>query len=295
MKNVTIFDRVALTSRKLLADGSLVAPATLARTGVQAYYAYELGLTAADGFPDRFATVRLYRPAEEVFDAQSLASFESVPLTDDHPKNFVTPQTRAELERGVVHTIGRDGDLMTGIVHARKEIVNKIQDGKQELSNGYSFALDLTPGKTPTGEAYDGVQRNIRGNHVALVDSARCGSACRVADSNPVQPKGVTTMSDNRTIVVDGIPMQVSDQAAAAIDKVTKERDEARTQAKTAADKLGAIKVGDKSYTLDELVKLANDQATQIATLKKDVMTPEQRDAWMKDNAPRRRPQREER
>lgn len=90
-------------------------------------------------------------------------------------------------------------------------------------------------------------------------------------------------MSDDRTIVVDGIPMQVSDQAAAAIDKVTKERDEARTQAKTAADKLGAIKVGDKSYTLDELVKLANDQATQIATLKKDVMTPEQRDAAVAD------------
>ena len=90
-------------------------------------------------------------------------------------------------------------------------------------------------------------------------------------------------MSDNRTIVVDGIPMQVSDQAAAAIDKVTKERDEARTQAKTAADKLGAIKVGAKSYTLDELVKLANDQATQIATLKKDVMTPEQRDAAVAD------------
>lgn len=84
-----------------------------------------------------------------------------------------------------------------------------------------------------------------------------------------------------RKVIVDGIPVEVDDTAAAAIDKLTKDRDAAVQRATTVEQKLNGLKVGDKACTLDELVKLVGDQATQIETLKKDVMTPEARDAMV--------------
>jgi hypothetical protein len=35
-------------------------------------------------------------------------------------------------------------------------------------------------GKRPDGSHYDAVMRNIRGNHIALVDTGRAGSECRL-------------------------------------------------------------------------------------------------------------------
>jgi len=50
------------------------------------------------------------------------------------------------------------------------------------LSAGYYYTADMTPG-TYEGVAYDGVMRNIRFNHVALVVEGRAGSDVVVGDS----------------------------------------------------------------------------------------------------------------
>ncbi|NYM92270.1 DUF2213 domain-containing protein, partial [Salmonella enterica subsp. enterica serovar Typhimurium] len=42
---------------------------------------------------------------------------------------------------------------------------------------------------TPDGEPYDGVMRNIVGNHVALVGDGRAGPDCLVMDSLPQELK----------------------------------------------------------------------------------------------------------
>lgn len=85
-----------------------------------------------------------------------------------------------------------------------------------------------------------------------------------------------------RKVTVDGIPLEVSDTAAAAIDKLMKERGDANA-AKDAAEKRLQLKVGDKTLTPEEAVKLIGDMQTQIDSLKKDVVTPEQRDAMVAD------------
>jgi hypothetical protein len=104
-----------------------------------------------------------------------------------------------------------------------------VRKGKRELSLGYYAKIDWTPGETPKGEAYDGVQRDIRINHLAVVDSARAGPTCRIgdswttpaADSNP--ERNDPDMPDNlRTVVVDGISIAVTDQGAEAINKLQK-------------------------------------------------------------------------
>ena len=177
-------DFMSIASRTSTEEGFLIAPSSLARTGVQEYRAYELGLDA-DGI-DPMRVIRLHRPAEEVFDQASMASFENKPITIEHPPVAVTADNWRDFAAGEVRDVGRFGDLLTGTLLVKsKDAIEAIQAGKVQLSNGYTFELDMTSGITADGQAYDGIQRKIRGNHVALVDSARCGSACRLGDAMP--------------------------------------------------------------------------------------------------------------
>ena len=269
-KTIQARDFMSLTSRQITDEGYLVAPGNMARTGVQDYRAYELGLDA-DGM-DPMKVIRLHRPPEEVFDATSMASFESKPITIEHPPVAVTSDNWSELAKGDVRDVGRSGDLMTGTLVIRsKDAIEAVQDGKVQLSNGYTFELDMTSGTTADGRAYDGIQRNIRGNHVALVDAARCGSACRIADSQP-NLEGKTMADAKRKVTVDGIPLEVEDTAAEVIDTLIKQRNEAR-------DALAQLQA--KAAEADGL-KAALDKAnTDIEALKKDVVTPEARDAMV--------------
>lgn len=268
-KAVQAFDRIeieAATFRRVTDEGYLVVPGTMARTGIQMYRAFELGL---DGVSP-MNVVRLYRPEDEVFNADSLKSFEGKPITINHPPVAVTADNWNEYSKGEVHDIKRAGDLVLGVLTVRsKDAIEAVNKGKNELSNGYTFDLDMTAGKTPSGEAYDGVQRNIRGNHVALVDSARCGSACRVADTN--HPEGVHM----KKITVDGIPVEMDDTAAGVVENVIKARDTALA-AKVAADK--ALADAQAKHAADLKAKDA-----EIATIRKDVITPEARDALVAD------------
>lgn len=271
-KTIQARDAMSLTSRHMTDEGYLVAPGNLARTGVQEYLAYELGLDA-DGM-DPMKVIRLHRPAEEVFDQASMASFENKPITIEHPPVAVTADNWRDLAAGEVRDVSRSGDLMTGTLLIRaKDAIEAVQSGKVQLSNGYTFELDMTSGSTADGRDYDGIQRNIRGNHVALVDAARCGSACRIADSQP-NLEGNTMADAKRKVTVDGIPLEVEDTAAGVIDTLVKQRDEAR-------DALTPLKA--KAAEADGM-KVALDKAhADIETLKKDVVTPDARDAMVAD------------
>lgn len=271
-KTIQARDFMSLTSRHITDEGYLVAPGNMARTGVQEYRAYELGLDA-DGM-DPMKVIRLHRPPEEVFNPDSMASFENKPITIEHPPVAVTADNWRDLAAGEVHDVARSGDLMTGTLLIRaKDAIEAVQDGKVQLSNGYTFELDMTSGSTADGRAYDGLQRNIRGNHVALVDAARCGSACRIADSQP-KLEGKTMADAKRKVTVDGIPLEVEDTAAEVIDTLVKQRNEAR-------DALAPLKT--KAAEAEGL-KVALDKANaDIETMKKDVITPEARDAMVAD------------
>lgn len=273
MKLIQVNDAVKVNDSTITPEGFLIVPGVLARTGVQNYAAYELGM---DG--DAMRIVRLYRPADEVFHADSMASFEGKPVTIEHPSEAVTAANWKAHAVGEVSGIKRAGDLMAGTVCLKDSAaITAVQFGKRELSNGYRFTLDLTAGVSPQGEAYDGIQRNIRGNHIALVDAARCGSACRISDStNP--SKGNQPMT-TRTVVVDGIPHEVPSTAAAVIEKLVKDGADALQLSvdsdKKAADALTAHKA--------EIDKINAAHTTAMDALRKDVITPEARDALVAD------------
>lgn len=114
-----------------------------------------------------------YRPAEEVFHADHLASIAGKPITDEH-HGLITGDTAAGKLIGSTLSPGRqDADNVVGdiVIHASAATVDK-----RELSLGYSLELDETPGEY-NGIRYDAVQRKLRVNHLALVKRGRAGNA----------------------------------------------------------------------------------------------------------------------
>lgn len=113
-KTLQVCDRVGLTARTVTEEGYLIVPGNIARTGVQDYRAYELGLDA-DGM-DPMKVIRLHRPPEEVFDAASMASFDGKPVVLGHPDEPVTSENWSGLAVGEVIEIRRAGDMLAGKV-----------------------------------------------------------------------------------------------------------------------------------------------------------------------------------
>ena len=59
----------------------------VARTGVQEYLPEELGITEGGVGPP--GMIPVYRPEEEVFSPETIASFEGMAVTNDHPPDGI--------------------------------------------------------------------------------------------------------------------------------------------------------------------------------------------------------------
>lgn len=221
-----IKDKITLTStqRKYTDEGFLQVPAKISRIGIQDYFASEMGVSAE---PNKI--IKVYRPSDEVFNQDSLNSFASKPVTNNHPPVLVTSKNSKTYSVGlsspeVTHT---DMYVETVLNITDQDAIDAINSGKVELSNGYTCDIDWTPGVTPDGQKYDAVQRNIKGNHIAIVERGRAGAACRLAD-NLTHKKG-DVMSK---ITIDGVDFEVSEQAAQAISKLQKALKDAEEEMK---------------------------------------------------------------
>jgi uncharacterized protein len=208
--------------RKLTKEGFMVVPGKIARTGIQEYSAHELGIEATN------RTVRLCRMPDQVFDPEALASFENQTLTSGHPDRDVNAENYRGVSVGDVHDVkaASDGATVDATLWFKDaSAIALVIDGKNQLSCGYSFLLDLTPG-TFEGQSYDGRMLEIRGNHVAHVWAARGGPGLRVADNDPNQENAM------RVIVIDGISIKVEDDTnASVIEKVVGDAKKAATEA----------------------------------------------------------------
>lgn len=209
-------DKYNITSERTYTDeGFLQVPARISRTGIQDYLAVEMGLS------DREPTdiVKVYRPEEEVFADNSLSSFANKPVTDNHPPELVNAKNSKQYSVGFSGPeIMKDGMFVKAVLNVTDEdAIKNIESGKVELSNGYTCDIDWTPGVTPDGEQYDAIQRNIKGNHIAIVERGRAGASCRVADNLPTGNEVLMK------ITIDGVDYEVSDQAAQAVGKLQKQ------------------------------------------------------------------------
>lgn len=130
--------------------------------------------------PDKIYQV--YRPQEEIKKAAD--TFKLVPLVDNH--TMLGPDFTPAEQKGVHGVLGedikeKDGTLYADVKIFSEQLKKEIQDGKKELSLGYFCKYDLTPGQY-NGMHYDAVQRDLKGNHIALVANGRMGHDVRVMD-----------------------------------------------------------------------------------------------------------------
>nr|DAO57804.1 MAG TPA: hypothetical protein [Caudoviricetes sp.] len=195
----------ALNSQRVYTDeGFLRVPGKAARTGIQEYLAWELGLN--DRSPDDI--IRVYRPSEEVFNDESLQSYLGADVTNDHPDKMVNASTYRNTSVGVVTSVGRrDGDFVViDMIIKDKDAIKAVETGKCELSAGYTAVYDDTPGTTPEGEPYDFRQTQIKINHVAIVDRARAGAMARIFDNMEKKPMyQITTDTGVKVDVADAV------------------------------------------------------------------------------------------
>lgn len=234
-KSATVIDR------KMTEDGYLRVTARIARTGVQNYLRHEYGL---DGDPNEI--IRVYRPEEEVFDEESMASFGLKPVTDNHPEDFVDARNIRKHAVGYSgETITRDGKyLKATLLITDADAIERVNQGREEISPGYSHELVFESGKTKDGERYDAIQRKIRGNHIAIVDAGRCGGECRINDSMTCDcascrqsKKETATMSGPKEIVFDNVPVESIQDALTIAEKYRNRADEYKGLLATAHDK----------------------------------------------------------
>jgi hypothetical protein len=194
------------------AEGFLRVDARLTRVGVFTY-----GDAAGNTWGE-------LRTPEEVFDEDSLRSFEMVVLTDDHPQDFVDASNVKEVQVGHVGTnVRKDGDFVSAsIVVTDPQVIRSIADGKVELSCGYSAQVIKEDGVSPSGTPFQARQTNIRGNHVALVTKGRAGPNCRLlTDSgdaltimeSPMEKQEIKNPAADTTEVEETLPPKKVDEA----------------------------------------------------------------------------------
>ncbi|OAN71099.1 hypothetical protein A8B82_21130 [Sulfitobacter sp. EhC04] len=179
MTEIRFTDAVEIGKPRKTRDGYLTARVKAARTGIQDYMGSELGKPDLD-------RVRVYRPADEVFNLDSMGSFKGKPITDGHPKERVTADNHTALSRGHIAGVARDGEAVAlDVAITDGSTVASIESGgPRELSVGYVTKLDWTPGIAPDGQAYDAVQRSIFVDHLAIVPNGRAGQEFRIGDQD---------------------------------------------------------------------------------------------------------------
>lgn len=143
--------------------GGVRVDARLTRIGVLPY-------TLADG-----SVRRELRHPDEVFNADSLATLQSAPVTDlAHHRALIGPHNWREAALGHAENIRSDSRYVEGeLVINDAATAADVENGKlADISCGYECKLDFTPGEFE-GERYDAIQRDIRYNHVAVLQKGR--------------------------------------------------------------------------------------------------------------------------
>lgn len=165
----------------------------LTRTGIFEYTGSEVPVESGiDGM------VKIQRDDDEVFAQNAIASFEGKPVTINHPEGMVTPENWNELTHGVVQNVrrgdGEQADLLLGdLLITTEKGIELVKAGLREVSCGYDAQYEqIEKGK--------GRQRDIIGNHVALVTKGRAGSRCTIQDNKPCIGCGKCTCGKDNTI-----------------------------------------------------------------------------------------------
>ncbi len=237
---------------------------SIGRTGDMEYGRGEVPIEAGSN-----GIVIISRSEKELFKPETLASFEGKPFTIKHPEDFVDAKNWKDLAKGIIQNVRRGegeqkDDLVADILVTDVDAISLIENGVRQLSCGYEAEYFET-GKG-TGE-----QKNIVGNHLALVEEGRAGDTYKINDQ-----KGVNNMNKK----LDAILKKLLGKTA---DQIMKD-EEAKEKAEKSKD----------AVAMDELVAMCDKMAEAIKKIgqpndEKPVVEKKKEEAPAKDeevNAP---------
>lgn len=233
------YDFAPITGYEETPEGWLRVWCRAARTGVQEY-------RQKDG-----SVRREYRPPEEVGSPKSLETFGMVPVTLEHPPVLLDSKNTKDHQVGYSGSkVEFDGKFVSvALTVTDADAIAAIKRGdKKEVSAGYKVEYDAKPGKTPDGESYDGIQRDIVANHIAVVAKGRAGNEVRLLmdrmdHEDAISADLLTTSFDDRAtlnsanrkdaspmarLVLDSIELDVPNEVAGPIQQFV--NDSLRTQ-----------------------------------------------------------------
>lgn len=255
--------------------GFLHVKGVIARSGIQEYYGMQLPFEGLEP-TKKYAVLR---EPSEVSDNDSIASFRNAPVTDEHPSSLVTVDNYKNFQKGsvsIIYVLNEDETLLqTDITIYDSSLIEKVNNGTVTMSAGYTCDYEEEAGEYK-GVPYLFKQKNIRGNHVAMTDSPRCGDVCKMTiDSN------TTITNDNSiqgsimaTVVINGAEFEVPEEVAAYIETLKTEEvaegketpaiDEDMEKLKAENDLLKERAVSDS----DAITKMVVERAEMIGTAK---------------------------
>jgi hypothetical protein len=261
-------------------EGFLSGRATVTNIGVFPY-------VMADG------TIRneLRLPAE-IFKRDSLDSLKLKPITNNHPKELVDSTNIKKLSVGTTgEKITHDAyNIMAPLLITDQKTIEDIKDGKRALSCGYLADIEEVSGVWG-GVSYDVIQRNIRYNHVAVVDRGRAGDEA-VIKLDSQTPVGVfnfesqnttipkredSSMSNLKNVKLDGVDYQAEakvietlnqtqeklDTATAELETIKKDKSTVEADRDTKQDRIDALE-----KELEETKKVSPEKIDEAVTAK---------------------------
>lgn len=187
------------------------------------------------------------RTPEEVFNSDSLETMKLIPVTDNHPKvdGGLLDSTNAK-----EFTIGftgesvehNDSQVITNLKVTDIDGIGEIEAGKHEISCGYTCELEENSG-TFDGEDYTHIQRNIKYNHVAIVNRGRAGRDVRLRFDNDenVGVQLIEKESNNMSIKIaldNGLQYDAAPEVAKHIDTLNETIESLNTEKSTVVGKL---------------------------------------------------------
>lgn len=179
------FDRASVRREIAGKDGQLwrleIDDANLSKACVNPYLGHEIPNGRELGLePDK--VYNLLRHPDELKRAASTANM--IPVLRRHQPISADDHQPWDVVGGTGSNARMEGPyLRNGLsIWAREGVDGIKSDRKKELSCGYAYRAEMTPGVFD-GKRYDGIMRDLRFNHVALVEDGRAGPDVVVGDS----------------------------------------------------------------------------------------------------------------
>ncbi len=269
-----IFDR---SMRSFDVDGRMhIERSNISKANVCGYLGKEISNWEELGLdPER--VYDLYRDPAEL--EKAAPTYHNIPLLRRHiAVTAESPNTEDIV--GTVSDVRFDAPYLTASLAVwDAEAIRLIEsEAQSELSCGYYFIADMTPGVTADGVPFSGTMRSLSANHVALVSRGRAGSDVSVADQSlkecsfmKAYPKLVTVLAPYLSPTADRAKL------ALALDAELENQEEAAADETNefygcTKDEWEAKSAEDRKTARDAWKKAKDKKATKDAALASDAM-----------------------